>query len=634
MSNVLTEQQVEQFKLYNRWRNDPILFAEECLKLPTAGGDKLVKFYEPQKRVINSFMKDHFLVLLKSRQTGFSTLSQILCAYITIFFSNVKIGVLSRKGPEASDFVRKTKDMIEKIPSKYSWLISKRNNSIYDFDNAQSFQLWNGSALYAEAISRSNPSSAFRGKSLSLLVVDEAAHAEKIQDAFTGVSPTLSITQKIAEQQKIPFGIIILSTPNKTTGIGEFFYKRWMSALAGAEDEDNVWKAHRIHWAEIPALANDPKWYKNMCSLLGNDELIAQELELEFISSGSNIFKAEIQKKLNKIKSENKKEITHINRFTGKTDGKTWLFEDIKPNMFYFIGVDTATNCGKDYSTIQVFEYDTMNQILESKIKCEPKIFAEYVKTISDMFLNNLIIVERTGGFGVTVLNELMFDENKTYNLYNEVKRSNIKYNEMGKENDIVYGLSTDQLSRPLIIEAMYNFVVNQTDCIKSERLALELLALSYKGPNHKVQADSGFNDDLVMSLAIICYVRQYGVDKYSGHLTEEIRAAKSIKDETPERLLINQKLNDEFKTNTVKMVDKVINEDEEKEEDSLEEFIINSNLGNYDKRDYNKPGDILKEVMDKYNRDKLKKKIYSKKDDEEIDFSEEFMNSGIFNMD
>lgn len=633
--NTLSDQQLEQFKLYNRWRNDPILFAEECLKLPTAGGDKLIKFYDPQKKVINDFLKNHFLVLLKSRQTGFSTLSQVLCAYVIIFFSNVKIGVLSRKGPEASDFVRKTKDMIEKIPSKYSWLLSKRNNSIYDFDNAQSFQLWNGSALYAEAISRSNPSSAFRGKSLSILIVDEGAHAEKIHDAFTGVAPTLSITQKIAAAQGIPYGIIILSTPNKTTGIGEWFYKRWKMALDGAEDEDNVWKAHRIHWSEIPALANDPKWYKDMCSLLGSDELIAQELELEFIASGSNIFKAEVQKKLNQIKSTNKKEITHINRITGKPDGTTWLFGDIKPNLFYFIGVDTATNSGKDYSTIQVFEYATMEQILESKIKCEPKLFAEYVKTIADMFLNNLIIVERTGGFGITVLNELMFDEHKTYNLYNEVKRSDIKYNDMDKEHEIVYGINTDIKTRPMIIESMYNFVISQTECIKSERLALELLSLSYKGPNHKIQADTGFNDDLVMSLAIITYVRIYGIDKYSGHLTEEIRSANMMVDDTNERLKINEEINKNFKQKKLTVISKNI-EDEEliNDEESIEEFIINKNLGNYDQRDYNKPGDILKEVMDKYNRDKLKKKIYEKKDDENIDFSEEFLNSGIFNMD
>jgi hypothetical protein len=77
------------------YKEDPIKFIEEAVKLPEAGNDSPMKLYPPQKKVLKSFFTNHHLVMLKSRQIGMSTLVQAIIVYICVFHKNCIIGVLS-----------------------------------------------------------------------------------------------------------------------------------------------------------------------------------------------------------------------------------------------------------------------------------------------------------------------------------------------------------------------------------------------------------------------------------------------------------------------------------------------------------------------------------------------------------
>jgi hypothetical protein len=142
-----------------------------------------------------------------------------------------------------------------------------------------------------------------------------------------------------------------------------------------------------------------------------------------------------------------------------------------------------------------------MEQIMEYKGKLEPILFTEVVKTIAKLVPHNIIVVENTGGFGLTVINELQFDKSVGYNLYGEFRGT-------GNEKKFVFGLSTTGKSRPLILEAMFDYINTNVNTVKSRRLAMELLALTNK--SDKIQADNGFNDDLALSWGFCCYIRKY----------------------------------------------------------------------------------------------------------------------------
>ncbi len=70
-------------------------------------------------------------------------------------------------------------------------------------------------------------------------------------------------------------------------------------------------------------------------------------------------------------------------------------------------------------------------------------------------------------------------------------------------------GLTNTIKTRPLMIDALYSYITQYPESIKSERLALELTGLVSKS-NGKIEADRGCHDDLALATACCFYVRKY----------------------------------------------------------------------------------------------------------------------------
>jgi len=69
------------------------------------------------------------------------------------------------------------------------------------------------------------PDKTLRGKALTFLVIDEAAFVHHIDTAWTSLVPALSTSQMQARKANVPYGTVVLSTPNKTVGIGEWYFR-------------------------------------------------------------------------------------------------------------------------------------------------------------------------------------------------------------------------------------------------------------------------------------------------------------------------------------------------------------------------------------------------------------------------
>lgn len=490
----IKKEDIQIAEKFLHYKNNPIEFIENFIYLPITGESKLFKLYDKQKDVVHSFLNDNYLILLKSRQIGMSTVTQAIITYLCVFYKNCVIGIISRDREESSDFCNKVQNMIDSLPS---WLRPEYKNKAATY-----FRLKNGCELHVSAVSPTNPSGVFRGKTITLLILDEAAFIRYADECYTAVAPSLAKAHQVARQNNIPFGTIIISTPNKSTGIGEFYYKTWVSALNG----DNIFVPHRVKWDEIPEYRDDPNWYSNQCRILGGDERkIAQELNLEFVGSDSSLFDRNTQSELQKQKPKALEEI----RIKGH-DFAIWRMDEINRNDYYIIGVDVASGAGTDYSTIEVMNYKTMNQVMEYKGKIEPLKFTEVVRHVCKIVPKNIIIVENTGGYGLAILNELYHDLKYNFNLYGEWR---LRKNKKGSK-EFIPGLSTNNKTRPLIVDALHNYVSEDPSIVKSHRLATELLGLTNKSA--KIEADRGFNDDLAMAFAFCCYVRKYENDIFT----------------------------------------------------------------------------------------------------------------------
>jgi len=244
-----------------------------------------VKISHPMKGVINFdtfpfqdecleiFQSNRFAIVNKSRQLGLSTVSAAYSLWMGIFRKQKFIGVIATKLKTAQLFIRKVRDMYMSLPG---WLVMPSVTG----DSKSHLEFSNGSRIEASATSVD----AFRGAALSLLIVDEAAHVEGIEELWLALWPTLSTGGSA----------ILISTP---AGVGSFFHKMWKAA----NDGDNDFIPIELPWDVHPE--RDEEWYiKERRQLIEarGERGVAQELLC--LTANTNIVTIDGCKKIKNIK--------------------------------------------------------------------------------------------------------------------------------------------------------------------------------------------------------------------------------------------------------------------------------------------------------------------------------------------
>jgi hypothetical protein len=465
-------------------KNDFLYFAKAYVYLELPGGDKKFKPYRKQTELIDLIEKKHYALVLKSRQIGISTIIQVYVAWLVIFYDNVVVGIISKDGKEATDFARAIRGMVEKLPD---WMKPPKGVVSRGFakKTEQSFILTNGSKVYASPVNPNAPDKTLRGKALTFLVIDEAAFIHHIDTAWTSLVPALSTSQKAARQYNIPYGTVVLSTPNKTMGVGQWYFEKYIKSVS----KDDIFEPFVIHWKMIPELANDPEWYSTQCRLFGNDpRKIAQELDLKFLPSEGSFFESET---VEKMQGGIVQPIQVLKLF----GGEIWRFAEPLKGKTYIIGVDTAPEHGSDKSAITIWDYETLEQVWEYQGKCKVLDFVKVVKVAVAEYPGILVIESNSYG-------------NQVVEYMNASEYSHMVYKERRGVNTFVPGLSTNLRTRPLMIDALYSYITQYPNCVRSERLVLELTGLVAKG--ERVEADKGCHDDIAISAAVCFFVRKY----------------------------------------------------------------------------------------------------------------------------
>ena len=460
-------------------------YCSHYVKIEVPGQDIFLKPYKKQMELVDLILTDHYVNVLKSRQIGISTIIQALCSWLFTFYDNVSVGIVSKDGSEATKFSRNIINIIEKLPKWMAPTFVKRTE--------RTFVLTNGGRCNATPVAPASPDKTLRGESITFLVIDEAAFIKHIETAWTAMVPALATSQKQAKQYGVPYGTVILSTPNKTVGVGKWFFERYMRAVMAAQDENadnNIFKPFTIHWKDVHELSSDPNWYKQQCQMFDNDpKKIQQELELKFLGGEGSFFPEDVTMKLQEVQRE---PIQKYKIF----GGETWVFEPPIKDRFYIAGVDTAPEHGVDKSAITIWDYETLNQVWEFQGKCPVKEFVKIV--ISGISQYPGLVVVENNSYGNQVIEELNLSD-----------YSVMLYKEKIGNNVIRPGINTNVKTRPLMIDSLYSYIANFTEIVRSRRLALELIGLVTKNSG-KVEADVGMQDDIAFSAALAFYVRKY----------------------------------------------------------------------------------------------------------------------------
>jgi hypothetical protein len=465
MSYQLTKKEITKEIL--KCGKDPVYFINNYCKIshPMKG---LIPFklYDYQEGLIEDFNDYRFNIILKARQLGISTITAGYVVWLMMFHRNKNVLVVATKYHTAANLVKKVKAIIQYLPE---WIQMAK----VIVDNRASFELGNGSQIKASSTSVD----AGRSEALSLLVVDEAAHVDGLEELWTGLYPTISTGGRC----------IALSTPN---GVGGWFYKTYIDAEARRNDFHSV----ELLWDIHPD--RDQSWFEKETKNMSMRQ-IAQELECNFNTSGETVIHSNDLLFI----EQNIKEPKYRTGF----DRNFWIWEEYKPENTYMITADVARGDGQDYSVFHVFKLETSEVVAEYQGKVAPDIFSNIVSDAGKEYGSCLLVVENNS-VGFAVLEKLRDIEYP--NIYYSIKSTHEYVDQLTAEHtsNSVAGFTTSLKTRPIIVAKMEEFIRNKLIITYSSRLYNEFKTFIWN--NGKSQAMRSENDDLVMSFAIGCWVK------------------------------------------------------------------------------------------------------------------------------
>ena len=449
-----------------RCGKDPAYFCNHYAKIshPMRG---LIPFdmYDFQEEALHDFKEHRFSVILKARQLGISTTVAAYVCWLMLFHRDKNVLVVATKLATATNLVKKIKAIHKHIPP---WL----KIAEISIDNRQSFELSNGSQVKASSTS----GDAGRSEALSLLVVDEAAFVEGMEELWAGLYPTLSTGGRC----------VALSTPN---GVGNWFHKAYTEAEEGKNDFHTI----KLPWHVHPE--RDDDWFAKETRNMSRRE-IAQELECNFNASGETVIHGDDLKKL----LEGVATPQHKTGF----DRNYWIWEDPQPQGDYLLVADVARGDGTDFSVAHVFDISSMTQVAEYQGKITPDRFAPLLHSIASEYNDALLVIENNSlGIGVlTRLQDLEYN-----NLYFSIKSTHEYVDELtAQARGGIAGFTMSMKTRPLVIAKFEEFVRNKLITINSMRLTNEIKTFVWH--NGRPQAMRSYNDDLVIAASIGCWVR------------------------------------------------------------------------------------------------------------------------------
>ena len=427
--------------------------------------------YPYQDELLNEFNDYRFTVILKARQLGISTITAAYIVWMMMFYRDKNVLVIATKFQTAANLVKKVKSIMQNVPP---WL----RIADIKIDNRTSFVLTNGSEVKAASTS----GDAGRSEALSLLVIDEAAHVEGLEDLWTGLYPTLSTGGRC----------IALSTPN---GVGNWFHKTYVEA----EQNVNDFRPIILPWDVHPE--RDQTWFEKETRNMSRRQ-IAQELECNFNASGETVIHPEDLERL----------VSGVRQPEYRTgfDRNLWIWENYDPESTYLLVADVARGDGADFSVFHVIKLETMEIVAEYQGKPNLEQFASVLDSTGREYGNCLLVVENNS-LGISILEKLI---DRDYpNLYYSVKGTHEYIEKLQAESmkNTVPGFTTSSKTRPLIVAKLEEFIRNKLINIYSSRAINEFKTFIWH--NNRAQAMRSYHDDLVMALAIGCWVRDTALE-------------------------------------------------------------------------------------------------------------------------
>src|SRR5262252_2433714 len=457
-------------------------FCHKYLKIlhPVQG---LIPFilYKYQRKVIKDYESHDFNIISKFRQGGLTTLTLLWGMWRCMFKLDTQVMLLSKTDREATDIGMIVDRAIEHLPN---WMKPKVDGKWND--HLKMFTDTGGSMKFY------SPEAA-RGKSVTFLIIDEAAFIPDMETHWKAMWPVLSTGGQCA----------VVSTVN---GYGNWYHQTFTDTK---ENRNKIWHVIELDYWDNPQY-DDPEWVKKNKAQLGEAGWL-QEVMREFLGSGDNYFPTKIIDALDKATRDNypirklfpkwaniDKYLELVNDDMEFDKGAMWIWKEPVDGHEYLIGVDVAEGMGEkgDNSCFQVIDTATLEQVAEFYSNSVPPHILGQILNEVGLYYNTATVIVENMAPGGAVISQLQHD------LFYE----NIHYEARGKQEKA--GITVSRTNRPIFLERLQHRLINSSVRVNSSRFVRELGTFIFNPQTKRAEALKGHHDDAIMAMCMALFVR------------------------------------------------------------------------------------------------------------------------------
>ncbi len=470
--------------------SDPVVFTDGYgfVRHPAAGTIPF-RLWPWQRALLRRFTTQPLTIILKARQLGVSELAVAYAMWLARFQPSKTILMLSKTQDSAEDLMQRAAFLHDHLPA---WMQAgeraldgcepgKVNQSTLEFVH----RFADGTTHPSRIESLPATGTTGRGKTASLVILDEWAHQQFDRDIWAAIEPTIDAGGTL----------IGISTAN---GQGNVFQRTW----AGAVARDNSFTPIFLAWHRHPD--RDATWYaakaRNVEPWQLHQEYPAHPEEA-FVQSGRPVFDRVY---LDPIGAA----IAADPAPCEDADGLT-VWEPPRDDATYLIAADVAEGLAHgDFNAAVVLDTATWAEVAELHGRWPPDVFAALLNALGWRYHAALLAVERNN-HGHACLLELRHRGYPTLYHHHDALRTDA-------EDDDRPGFPTTTVTKPLMIDALAEALRTGAYRPRSLPALVELRTFSYHA-NGSMSAPDGAHDDRVICRAIAAYLVKQGAGLASG---------------------------------------------------------------------------------------------------------------------
>ena len=517
-----------------------------------------------------------FVIILKARQIGFSTMVEAIFFHELHFSPNKVAMVISYDEKSAQNISEMADRFFQHLPKFIKpmrrpargkgVLFENPSNNPTEFEANPGLQ----SKFLMDTAGNANAGSSF---TINFLHISELSKWPNAKETLT------SLMQAVPQYGGIVF---VESTAN---GI-EYFHKLWQQSKRGELSYVTVfvpWWKHNEYSTQFESeternefVLNDKEieiqglynltleqinWRRIMMKSpkINNDEdIFSQEYPASddeaFLTSGRPVYdrmkiakRIKYLKELYLIKPPDVGYIDFVNnkyKFIPDKKGTVIIYEHPKPNIPYVIGGDIAEGLRNgDWSVSQVCDNTTGEQIAKQRLHIHPDLFA-LEQIMLARYYNQALIANEVNNHGLTTITTL-----KKEGYYNQYKREIVDRISNTKEQK--FGFDTKEQSRRRIIDKTRAIVRDEIHLINDIETLEEMQTFIYNDEG-KEEHESDCFDDTVLSFAIMHEARS----QQRAYVPEQPQQWDSSKYTHPS-MLIDNTTNPQLKRYYIKLYGK-----------------------------------------------------------------------------